>query len=110
MSDMTASAPRNDPAGSIRMSDLLQSAYELKQAAEHRAEDSRQALAKVVIEICPGKLDRDRRFLERASATELAEMIISEIADQVEELNWHRARRLGNGQSAAVPAQALPGV
>ena len=106
---MTASAPRNDPVGSIRMSDLLQSAYELKQAAEHRAEDSRQALAKVVIEICPGKLDRDRRFLERASATELAEMIISEIADQLDELNWHRARSLGNGQSAAVPAQATGG-
>jgi hypothetical protein len=108
MSDM-ASVPRNDLAGSIRMSDLLQSAYELKQAAEQRAEDSRQALAKVVIEICPGKLDRDRRFLEKASATELAEMIISEIADQRDELNWHLARSLGNGQSAAVPAQSPGG-
>src|SRR3972149_3662859 len=36
-------------------------------------------------------------------------MIISEIADQLDELNWHRARSLGNGQSAAVPAQATGG-
>ena len=108
MSDL-ASVSRNDPAGSIRMSDLLQSAYDLKQAEEQRAEDSRQALANVVIKICPDKLDRDRRFLERASANELADMIISEVADRLDELEWHRARCLGNGPSAVAPAQSSDG-
>ena len=108
MSDL-ASVSRSDPAGSIHMSDLLQSAYDLKQAEEQRAEDSRQALANVVIKICPDKLDRDRRFLERASANELADMIISEVADRLDELEWHRARCLGNGPSAAAPAQSPDG-
>ena len=108
MSDL-ASVSRSDPAGSIQMSDLLQSAYDLKQAEEQRAEDSRQALANVVIKICPDKLDRDRRFLERASANELADLIISEVADRLDELEWHRARNLGNGPSAVAPAQSPGG-
>ena len=36
-------------------------------------------------------------------------MIISAIADQRDELNWHRARYLVSGQGAAAPAQATGG-
>ena len=109
MTNATSSAPAAHNDGRINMSDLLQSAYELKQAEEQRAKQSRQALADVVIRICPEKLDRDRRFLERASANELAEVLISEIADRLDELDWYRARSLGNSQSTAAPAQTAGG-
>lgn len=89
-------------------SDLLQSAYELKQAADQRADRWRQALIEVAKRLCADKSDQLRRVTEATDAKTLAEMIISEVADRLDELEWYKAKANGS-QAGAAPTQPADG-
>lgn len=97
-----ADATLGELAARDHTGDLLQSAYDLKQAADRRTERWRQALVDVAKRLCADKSDQLRRVTETANADTLAQMIITEVADRLDELEWYRAKANGGQSSAAL--------
>lgn len=103
--------PNDTPAGSSARShlgDLLQSAYDLKQAADLRAEQWRRALFEVASRLCANKTDLERRLAETVEADALAQLIISEVADRLDELEWYRVNAGINQSPMPIKAADQP--
>lgn len=87
---------------------LLASAYELRQVSERKAEQTREALAKVAKHLCATKADRERRAIETHNAEELAQWIIDDVADRLAELEWYRSSS-EHGPPVPSPARTTVG-
>ena len=103
-----ADAIQADATTIQNLRELLQSSYELRLVSERNAEGAREALVKVAKHLCSAKADRERRAIETHDAEGLAQWIIDDVADRLEELEWYRSNN-GNGQSATPPVKAPSG-
>lgn len=97
-----------EPTTTRNLRELLQTSYELRQVSERNAAQTHEALLVVARRLCAAKADRDRRAIDAFNAAELAQWIIDDVADRLEELEWYRTTRAdGQRSSTDLPDLAL---